>query len=47
MKCLLVKYSSEITLKGLNRNEFVEVLLREVRRKLGNDFRIEKEPRRI
>lgn len=47
MKCLLVKYSSEITLKGLNRNEFVEVLLKEVKRKIGNGFRIEKESGRF
>ncbi|MGE5679190.1 MAG: tRNA uracil 4-sulfurtransferase ThiI [Pseudomonadota bacterium] len=47
MKCLLVKYSSEITLKGLNRNEFVEILLKEVKRKIGDEFRIEKESGRF
>jgi thiamine biosynthesis protein ThiI len=43
MKCLLVKYSSEITLKGLNRRQFEEVLLKEIRRRIGQDYRIDKE----
>lgn len=47
MKCLLVKYSSEITLKGLNRNSFVEELLKEITRRIGNGYRIDKESGRF
>lgn len=47
MKCLLVKYSSEITLKGLNRKEFEEGLLKEVKRRIGKESRIEKESGRF
>lgn len=47
MKCLLVKYSSEITLKGLNRKDFEEGLLREVKRRIGKESRIEKESGRF
>ncbi|HWR62250.1 MAG TPA: tRNA uracil 4-sulfurtransferase ThiI [Clostridia bacterium] len=47
MKCLLVKYSSEITLKGLNRKVFVEELAKEVTRRIGSGYRIEKESGRF
>ena len=47
MKCLLVKYSSEITLKGLNRREFEECLLKEIRRRIGNEHRIDRESGRF
>ncbi len=47
MKCLLVKYSSEITLKGLNRNSFVEELLKEITRRIGSGYRIDKESGRF
>lgn len=47
MKCLLVKYSSEITLKGLNRKGFEEELLKEIRRRIGREHKIDKESGRI
>lgn len=47
MKCLLVKYSSEITLKGLNRRNFEDSLVREIRRRIGTEFKIEKESGRF
>lgn len=47
MKCLLVKSSSEITLKGLNRRQFEEGLLREIRRRIGKEYRIDKESGRF
>ena len=47
MKCLLVKYSSEITLKGLNRKVFVEDLLKEIIRRIGSEYRIDKESGRF
>lgn len=47
MKCLLVKSSSEITLKGLNRRQFEEGLLKEIRRRIGKEYRIDKESGRF
>ncbi|HYF84207.1 MAG TPA: tRNA uracil 4-sulfurtransferase ThiI [Clostridia bacterium] len=47
MKCLLVKSSSEITLKGLNRREFENSLLREIRRRIGTEHRIDRESGRF
>ncbi len=47
MKCLLVKYSSEITLKGLNRRQFEDGLLKEVRRRIGGEHKIHKESGRF
>ena len=47
MKCLLVKYSSEITLKGLNRRSFEDILLREIKGRIGKEFVIKKESGRF
>ena len=47
MKCLLVKYSSEITLKGLNKKAFIEELVKEIIRRIGNGYRIDKESGRF
>lgn len=47
MKCLLVKYSSEITLKGLNRKVFEECLLNEIRRRIGREHKIDRESGRF
>lgn len=47
MKCLLVKSSSEITLKGLNRRQFEEGLLREIKRRIGREYKIDKESGRF
>ncbi len=47
MKCLLVKSSSEITLKGLNRREFENSLLREIKRRIGTEHRIDRESGRF
>ncbi|MHB1393644.1 MAG: tRNA uracil 4-sulfurtransferase ThiI [Clostridia bacterium] len=47
MKCLLVKSSSEITLKGLNRREFEDGLLRDIKRRIGTEHRIDRESGRF
>ncbi|MGE5632583.1 MAG: tRNA uracil 4-sulfurtransferase ThiI [Caulobacteraceae bacterium] len=47
MKCLLVKYSSEITLKGLNRRVFEDSLVREIKRRIGSKYAISKESGRF
>ena len=47
MKCTLVKYSSEITLKGLNRKSFEDLLLKNIRARFDEDYKIEKESGRI
>ncbi|KRQ87661.1 putative tRNA sulfurtransferase [Caloramator mitchellensis] len=47
MKKLLVKYSSEITLKGLNRKVFEDLLIRNIRNKIGREAKITKEQGRI
>ncbi|MCX7903311.1 MAG: tRNA 4-thiouridine(8) synthase ThiI [Caloramator sp.] len=47
MKKLLVKYSSEITLKGLNRKSFEDLLIKNIRQRIGKDANIIKESGRI
>lgn len=47
MKWLLIKYSSEITLKGLNRKSFEETLIRDIKLRAGNNVRIIKESGRM
>lgn len=47
MKWLLIKYSSEITLKGLNRRSFEETLIRDIKLRAGNNVKIIKESGRM
>ncbi|MDO6355893.1 tRNA uracil 4-sulfurtransferase ThiI [Caloramator sp. CAR-1] len=47
MKKILVKYSSEITLKGLNRKTFEDLLIRNIRQRIGKEANIIKESGRI
>ncbi len=47
MKRLLVKYSSEITLKGLNRRIFEDALIRNIKVSIGKEHTIEKESGRM
>lgn len=47
MKCMLVKYASEITLKGLNRKYFEDLLVTNLRKAIGKSYRIVKESGRI
>jgi thiamine biosynthesis protein ThiI len=47
MKKLLIKFSSEITLKGLNRKTFEDALIKNIRDKIGNQYDIKKEPGRL
>ncbi|HYE83622.1 MAG TPA: tRNA uracil 4-sulfurtransferase ThiI [Clostridia bacterium] len=47
MRCLMVKYSSEITLKGLNRKYFEEELLKEIKRRIGQEHKIDRESGRF
>ncbi|MDF2839360.1 MAG: thiI [Clostridia bacterium] len=47
MNCMLVKYASEISLKGLNRRYFEDLLITNIRKAIGNEFRIQKESGRI
>ena len=47
MKKLLIKFSSEITLKGLNRKTFEDALIKNIRDKIGNQYQIKKEPGRL
>lgn len=47
MKKLLIKFSSEITLKGLNRKTFEDTLIKNIRAKIGNEYHIKKEPGRL
>lgn len=47
MKCLLIKYASEITLKGLNRKSFEDALVRNVRSSIGNNAAIKRESGRL
>lgn len=46
-KVLLVKFASEITLKGLNRKNFENILIRNIKKKIGNDIIIKKDSGRI
>jgi thiamine biosynthesis protein ThiI len=47
MKYMLVKYASEITLKGLNRRYFEDLLVTNIRKAIGKDYKIQKESGRI
>ncbi|MFZ5351672.1 MAG: tRNA uracil 4-sulfurtransferase ThiI [Bacillota bacterium] len=47
MKRLLIKYASEITLKGLNRRMFEELLIKNIKKRIGVGHRIEKESGRM
>lgn len=46
-KILLVKFASEITLKGLNRKVFENILVKNIKKKIGNDVIITKDSGRI
>jgi tRNA uracil 4-sulfurtransferase len=47
MKKLLIKFSSEITLKGLNRRTFEDALIRNINKSLGQDYKIKKDSGRL
>ncbi len=47
MKCMLVKYASEITLKGLNRKYFEDLLVANLKKSIGKNYQILKESGRI
>lgn len=47
MKKLLVKFSSEISLKGLNRKTFEDLLVKNIKEKIGTHPKIQKEYGRI
>ncbi len=47
MKRLLIKYASEITLKGLNRRMFEDILVRNIKDRIGKEHRVEKESGRM
>lgn len=47
MKCMLIKYASEITLKGLNRIYFEDLLVTNLRKAIGKGYKIIKEAGRI
>lgn len=47
MKKLLIKFSSEITLKGLNRRIFEEALIKDIRDRIGSKYKIKKESGRL
>lgn len=47
MKKLLIKFSSEITLKGLNRKTFEDALIKNIRDQIGSQYYIKKEPGRL
>jgi len=47
MKKLLVKYSSEITLKGLNRKYFEDLLVKNIKQRIGKEAKLIKESGRI
>jgi thiamine biosynthesis protein ThiI len=44
---MLVKYASEISLKGLNKKYFEDLLVTNIRKAIGNGFKIQKESGRI
>ncbi|MEF9951349.1 MAG: tRNA uracil 4-sulfurtransferase ThiI [Clostridium sp.] len=46
-KLLLVKFASEITLKGLNRKSFENMLIRKIKAKIGNDVEMKKSSGRL
>lgn len=43
MKKLLIKFSSEISLKGLNRKNFEDALLKNIRERIGREYKVEKD----
>jgi tRNA uracil 4-sulfurtransferase len=47
VNCMLVKYASEISLKGLNKKYFEDLLVTNIRKSIGNGYRIQKESGRI
>lgn len=47
MNCMLVKYASEISLKGLNKRYFEDLLVTNIRKSIGNGYRIQKESGRM
>ena len=47
MNCMLVKYASEISLKGLNKKYFEDLLVTNIRKSIGNGYRIQKESGRM
>jgi tRNA uracil 4-sulfurtransferase len=47
MNCMLVKYASEISLKGLNRRYFEDLLVSNIRKSIGNGYKIQKESGRM
>lgn len=47
MKKLLIKFSSEITLKGLNRRIFEDALIKNIRDRIGSQYKIKKESGRL
>jgi thiamine biosynthesis protein ThiI len=44
---MLVKYASEISLKGLNKRYFEDLLVTNIRKSIGNGYRIQKESGRM
>ncbi|TDT60941.1 tRNA uracil 4-sulfurtransferase ThiI [Fonticella tunisiensis] len=42
MKKLLIKFSSEITLKGLNRKNFEDALVKNIRERIGKEYTVQK-----
>lgn len=47
MNCMLVKYASEISLKGLNKKYFEDLLVTNIRKAIGNGYKIQKESGRM
>lgn len=47
MKKLLVKFSSEISLKGLNRKSFENLLIKNIKERIGKEYSVKKEFGRI
>jgi thiamine biosynthesis protein ThiI len=47
MKKLLIKFSSEITLKGLNIRTFEDALVKNIKDKIGNEYKIKRESGRL
>lgn len=46
-KILLVKFASEITLKGLNRRNFEDLLIKNIRKKIGKEVTMKKDSGRL
>lgn len=47
MNCMLVKYASEITLKGLNRKYFEDLLVSNIKKNIGSSYQVKKESGRM